>query len=80
MSRQIEQLVKMANQIALNVAAGQDEVIVARETAAHIRKFWTPAMRQQLLDFRRAGGAVAPAVAIALAALDNTDSNRSDTQ
>ena len=46
-----EQLVKMARQIALNLGAEGDGA--ADRTAAHIRKFWTPAMRQQLIDYCR---------------------------
>ena len=53
---QIDQLVKMANQIARNLAAWGDEEAVAAKTAEHIEKFWTPAMRRQLMDFWQAGG------------------------
>jgi formate dehydrogenase subunit delta len=67
-SRQIDHLVKMANQIALNLAAWGDEETVAQKTAEHIEKFWTPAMRRELLAYQRAGGAeLAPAVRRALA-------------
>ena len=57
MSRgQVEQLVKMANQIALNTGAHADPEDSARRTAEHIRKFWTPAMREQLTDYCLGGG------------------------
>ena len=55
-ARQIDHLVKMANQIALNMAAWGDEDDVARMTGEHMKKFWTPAMLAQLLDYGRDGG------------------------
>ncbi len=75
---QIEHLVKMANQIALNLGAGYDDTEAAQRTSEHFRRFWTPQMRRQLADFWREGGAVAPQVAAALAKLENTDRSRSE--
>lgn len=69
--RQIDHLVKMANQIALNLAPCGDEEAVAQKTGEHIAKFWTPAMRRQLVDYHHAGGdGLAPAVARLLATTD----------
>ncbi len=75
MSRsQVEQLVKMANQIALNMAAWGDEAAVARQTGEHIRKFWTPAMCEQLLEYYRGGGDhLSPVVRHVAAAMDELD-------
>lgn len=42
-------LVKMANQIAANLAA-QGETVAVRETATHIARFWDPRMTAALLD------------------------------
>jgi formate dehydrogenase subunit delta len=52
--REIEQLIKMANQIADNLVFQDD---AAERTADHLRRFWAPSMRQQLLDYNVAGGA-----------------------
>ncbi|MEC9340553.1 MAG: formate dehydrogenase subunit delta [Pseudomonadota bacterium] len=41
-------LVKMANQIAANVPAGSDAER-AELTAAHLRRFWSTALRHRLL-------------------------------
>jgi len=68
-AKQVSQLVKMADQIALNLGAGHDPA--ADRTAEHIERFWTPAMIRQLVLFWREGGEVAPVVAAALAKLDN---------
>ncbi len=70
---QVTHLVKMANQIALNMAAWGDEEAVAVKTGEHIEKFWTRAMREQLLDFWRADGEeLCPVVCSVLASMDET--------
>ncbi|MEE4143643.1 MAG: formate dehydrogenase subunit delta [Halieaceae bacterium] len=78
-AKQIGQLVKMAEQIALNLGAGKDAA-AAQRTAQHISLFWTPAMRRQLIQYWRDGGDVAAVVAAALAALDGTNDNGSKRQ
>lgn len=58
-----ERLVYMANQIAQNFAAqGEKAAIVA--TAEHIRQFWEPRMKAQLLSADR--GALSPIAAAAV--------------
>jgi len=70
-AKQIDNLVKMANQIALNMAAWGDEAAVANKVGEHIEKFWTRDMRAQLLDYWRANGeGLLPAVSCALASTD----------
>tara|TARA_R110001592_G_scaffold337300_1_gene623501 strand:+ start:100703 stop:100945 length:243 start_codon:yes stop_codon:yes gene_type:complete len=76
-ARQIDSLVKMANQIALNLGAGHDDA-AAERTAQHISRFWTADMRRQLTAYWRTGGAVEPVVAASLAALEANELNRSD--
>jgi hypothetical protein len=72
-SSQIEHLVKMANQIALNMAGWGDEEAVAAKTGEHIAKFWTADMRRQLRDYYRAEGeGLAPAVVRSLALEDES--------
>ena len=77
-ARQIDHLVKMANQIALNLGAGYEDAEAAERTSQHISRFWTPQMRRQLTDFWREGGEVAPLVAGALAELQKADRNRTE--
>ncbi|MCB1334791.1 MAG: formate dehydrogenase subunit delta [Roseivivax sp.] len=50
-----EKMVHMANQIAtfFKTQPGTDQ---AERIAGHLRDFWEPRMRQQLLDHIRAGG------------------------
>ncbi|MCS3806773.1 formate dehydrogenase subunit delta [Chromobacterium alkanivorans] len=66
-------LVKMANEIArfFENAQGDD---AAAEVAQHLRRFWTPAMREGLLAHWRSAGAasgLAPLAARALACLED---------
>ncbi len=50
----VEPLVKMANQIAVNMAGAGDEQAAA--VAAHINKFWSPLMRRQICEYCTTGG------------------------
>jgi hypothetical protein len=52
----IERLVQMANHIALNMSAWGDQSVVAEKTRDHLSRFWTPAMREQLLVYHQQGG------------------------
>jgi formate dehydrogenase subunit delta len=62
--REIEQLIKMANQIADNLAFHEDAV---ERTADHMKRFWAPSMRQQLIAHGAEGGdGLNPAVRLAL--------------
>ncbi len=71
MTGQIEHLVKMANQIALNFGDWGDEELVVAKIGEHLGKFWTPAMLQQLLAYRKTGGdSLSPVVCRALTALE----------
>ena len=46
----IESLVKMANQIGTFFEAMPDRAAALQEMAEHMRKFWEPRMRRQLLE------------------------------
>jgi len=73
MSEHVDQLVKMANQIARNMGAQSELDRVAQRTGEHIRRFWTPAMRQRLAAHGRAGGeGLSPAVLRMLELRDET--------
>lgn len=70
--QELKQLIKMAQQIAANLAAGVDANTAAARTADHLRRFWTPAMRNQLLDYWQAGeGDLDATVSAALAELSS---------
>ena len=50
-----EQMVHLANQIALFFASYPKEEAVAG-IADHLRKFWEPRMRQQIVQYVASGG------------------------
>jgi formate dehydrogenase subunit delta len=50
----VEKLVRMANQIAANFDYGPDKDKAAAGAADHLKRFWTPSMRAQIIDgYRR---------------------------
>ena len=51
--QEIDQLVKMANQIADNFSFHEDAV---DRLADHLQRFWAPSMRRKLIEFLEAGG------------------------
>ena len=63
---QLQQLVRMANQIAVNLGERRDPEGAARRTGDHLRRFWTPDMRRPLVDYWQDGGDdLSPAAAMA---------------
>ena len=66
--QEIEQLVKMANQIADNFSFHEDAV---DRLADHLQRFWAPSMTKKLLEFQQAGGdGLKPAVVAAVQRLE----------
>ena len=51
--REIDQLLKMANQIADNFSFHEDAV---DRLVEHLQRYWAPSMRKQLIDLLEAGG------------------------
>jgi formate dehydrogenase subunit delta len=52
----IENLVKMANDIGNFFGAEPDRAAAVEGVADHLRKFWDPRMRQAIVDHCREGG------------------------
>ena len=52
--QEVDQLVKMANQIAENFSFHDDTV---DRIADHLQRFWAPSMHRKLIEFDRAEGA-----------------------
>lgn len=61
---QICHLVTMVNQIAANLGHGASDMERAEQVAAHLRKFWAPSMRKQLVDYASSDGSDLSAVAM----------------
>lgn len=65
--QQIDHLVKMANQIALNFGEQRNLKEAARKTGEHLEKFWTRAMRDQLTTYAADSGvSLSPGVKLLL--------------
>lgn len=52
----IENLVKMANDISAFFHSDPDPVAAVQGVVEHLRKFWDPRMRKQIVAHYRAGG------------------------
>ena len=52
----IEQLVTMANDIAAFFHGAADHNEAAASVATHLRRYWDPRMRKQIIEHQRAGG------------------------
>jgi formate dehydrogenase subunit delta len=66
--QEIDQLVKMANQIADNFSFYED---AADRLADHLRRFWAPSMTKKLLEFQESGGeGLKPTVTAAMQRLE----------
>ncbi len=65
-----ERLVTMANDIGAFFDAESDKAEAARNVANHLKKFWDPRMRREILAHYREGGAgLNPLVRSAIALL-----------
>ena len=52
----IERLVAMANDIGAFFSAEPDKAEAARNVAQHLKRFWDPRMRRQIVTHYNAGG------------------------
>jgi formate dehydrogenase subunit delta len=52
----IENLVKMANDISAFFHSDPDPAAAVHGVVEHLRKFWDPRMRKQIIAHHRAGG------------------------
>lgn len=65
---EVDQLVKMANQIADNFSFHDDAV---ERLTDHLTRFWAPSMRQELIRFHQSGGSgLKPPVVAAIRSLE----------
>ena len=51
----VNKLVRMANQIAANLDYGKDPEKAIVSTLDHIKRFWTPDMRREIVEHYRQG-------------------------
>lgn len=60
--KELDHLVNMANDIALNLSAYPDAV---ERVCDHLRRFWAPSMRSRIIAHGRSGGQGLSASALA---------------
>lgn len=65
----LDRLVKMVNQIALNMSANGTDKVVADQVAQHLEKFWSPPMKNLITE--QAGDADIGLTPIARLAVQN---------
>jgi formate dehydrogenase subunit delta len=56
MSIELDHLIKMINQIADNIAIGEDEVATAHKVCDHINRFWAPPMKVKIVAYASSDG------------------------
>ncbi|WP_101759375.1 formate dehydrogenase subunit delta [Oceanicoccus sp. KOV_DT_Chl] len=78
---ELDHLIKMANQIADNIAIGEEQSVAAGKVADHIQRFWARPMKQQLFEHCRANASGLNAcAAAAIASLEQSDSNKQNNK
>jgi formate dehydrogenase subunit delta len=69
----IHHLVKMANDISGFFSSNPDHEAAVHSTSQHLKSFWDPRMRKQLIEYaRRDDGALTPIAREAVLRLDST--------
>ena len=62
-TEEVNNLIKMANHIADNIAFGEDEAATAPKVAAHLSSFWARPMKDKIIDYAATDGEQLNAVA-----------------
>jgi formate dehydrogenase subunit delta len=50
-SAELNNIIKMINHIADNIAIGENDAVAAPKVAAHIRNFWARSMKDKIIDY-----------------------------
>ncbi|HSG64866.1 MAG TPA: formate dehydrogenase subunit delta [Gammaproteobacteria bacterium] len=66
----VDKLVRMANQIAANFEGGSDENKAVASVTDHIKRFWSPLMKKQIIvRWKERPGDLTPRAAAAIEAI-----------
>jgi|TARA_B110000902_G_scaffold252761_1_gene314588 formate dehydrogenase subunit delta len=63
LTSELDHLIKMINQIADNIAIGDEELIIAAKVTKHLQLFWAPPMKKKIINYAANDGAQLNAVA-----------------
>ncbi len=55
-SAELNNLIKMINQIADNIAIGDNDEVTAPKVATHVRNFWARHMKDKIIDYAARDG------------------------
>ena len=55
-TEELNNLIKMANHIADNIAIGESQAVTAPKVAAHLSSFWARPMKDKIIDYALDGG------------------------
>ncbi len=55
-NKELEHLIKMVNDIASNLAYGEDAAASAGQVVAHLKRFWAPSMRELIIAYEQQSG------------------------
>ena len=55
-SSELAHLIQMINQIASNIAIGENDEVAAAKVLDHVKKFWAKSMKQQIIAYVEEGG------------------------
>ncbi len=53
---ELNNLIKMANHIADNIAIGDNQAVMAAKVSEHIRIFWARPMKDKIIDYAALDG------------------------
>jgi hypothetical protein len=56
LTSELEHLIKMINQIADNIAIGDDDAIIAAKVTKHLQLFWAPPMKKKIINYAASDG------------------------
>jgi formate dehydrogenase subunit delta len=53
---ELDHLIKMINQIADNIAIGDDDTLTAPQVTNHLNKFWARTMKEKIIAYAASDG------------------------
>lgn len=69
-SMEIDHLIKMINQIADNIAIGENDDVAAPKVADHVKRFWARPMKEKIIQYAESDGeSLQPAARVAISLL-----------
>ena len=61
---ELDQLIKMVNQIADNIGAGDSDTVAAARVVDHLNRFWPRSMKEKIIEYATCDGSRLNAIAV----------------